>query len=47
MLVVGDLLEISAKEKVVRTHPIRHVPQKAHGAFANPGGRARRINAAS
>lgn len=45
--VIGDSVEISQKGKVVRTHPIRHDPDKAHGAFANPGGRARRINAAS
>ncbi len=45
--VVGDTVEISAAGRVIRTHPIRHDPDRAHGAFANPGGRARRINAAS
>ena len=45
--VVGDTVEISQKGRVVRTHPIRHDPDRAHGAFANPGGRPRRINAAS
>jgi transposase InsO family protein len=45
--VVGDTVEISQKRRVVRTHPVRHDPDRAHGAFANPGGRARRINAAS
>jgi transposase InsO family protein len=44
--VVGDTVEISQKGRVVRTHPIRHDPDRAHGAFANPGGRPRRINAA-
>ncbi len=45
--VVGDTVEISTGGQVVRTHPARHDPTKAHGAFANPGGRPRRINAAS
>jgi transposase InsO family protein len=45
--VIGDTVEISQQGRVIRTHPIRHDPNKAHGAFANPGGRARRINAAS
>lgn len=45
--VMGDSVEISAGGRVIRTHPIRHDPDKAHGAFANPGGKANRINAAS
>ena len=45
--VIGDSVEISQQGRVIRTHPIRHDPDKAHGAFANPGGRASRINAAS
>ena len=45
--VIGDTVEISQKGRVIRTHPIRHDPDKAHGAFANPGGKANRINAAS
>ncbi len=45
--VVGDTVEISTGGRVVRTHPAKHDPNKAHGAFANPGGRAKRINAAS
>lgn len=44
---IGDSVEISQQGRVIRTHPIRHDPNKAHGAFANPGGRAHRINAAS
>jgi transposase InsO family protein len=45
--VVGDTVEISADERMVRTHPAKHDPNKAHGAFANPAGRPHRINAAS
>ena len=45
--VIGDTVEISQQGRAIRTHPIRHDPNKTHGAFANPGGRARRINAAS
>ncbi len=44
--VVGDSVQISFEGKLVRTHPIRHDGAKEHGAFANPGGRPRRINAA-
>lgn len=43
----GNTVEISQQGRVIRTHPIRHDPDKAHGAFANPGGKAIRINAAS
>ncbi|CAN5170379.1 hypothetical protein BH18ACT5_BH18ACT5_13530 [soil metagenome] len=42
----GNTVEISQQGRVIRTHPIRHDPDKAHGAFANPGGKANRINAA-
>jgi hypothetical protein len=44
--VVGDSVQISFEGKLIRTHAIRHDRKKEHGAFANPGGRARRINAA-
>ncbi|MCH8129210.1 MAG: IS481 family transposase [Acidobacteria bacterium] len=45
--VVGDTVEISADGRIIRSHPIKHDPAKEHGAFANPDGRPRRINAAS
>jgi hypothetical protein len=45
--VVGDTVEISAGSRLIRTHPTKHNPDRAHGAFANPAGRAKRINAAS
>jgi transposase InsO family protein len=44
--IVGDSVQISFEGQLVRTHAIRHDPTKEHGAFANPGGRPRRINAA-
>ena len=44
--VVGDSVRISFEGQLVRTHPIRHDRAKEHGAFANPGGRPRRISAA-
>ena len=44
--VIADSVQISFEGKLVRTHAIRHDRTKEHGAFANPGGRARRINAA-
>ena len=44
--VVADSVQISFEGKLVRTHPVRHDRNKEHGAFANPGGRPRRINAA-
>ena len=44
--VVGDNVQISIEGHLVRTHPIRHDRAREHGAFANPGGRPRRINAA-
>ncbi|MEA2001475.1 MAG: IS481 family transposase [Actinomycetota bacterium] len=45
--VVGDTVEISQTGKLLRVHPVKHDPVKAHGAFANPGGKPDRINAAS
>jgi transposase InsO family protein len=45
--VVGDTVEISQAGKLLRVHPAKHDPIKAHGAFANPGGKPDRINAAS
>ena len=44
--IVGDSVEISAGGEVIKVHPIRHDRSREHGAFANPGGRPRRINAA-
>jgi hypothetical protein len=43
---VGDTVEISVGTELIRTHAIRHDRTREHGAFANPGGRPRRINAA-
>ena len=45
--VVGDTVEISQDRKLLRVHPVKHDPVKAHGAFANPRGKPDRINAAS
>ncbi len=45
--VVGDTVEISQGRRLLRVHPVKHDPIKAHGAFANPAGKADRINAAS
>jgi transposase InsO family protein len=44
--VVGETVEISIGEELIRTHPVRHDRTREHGALANPGGRPRRINAA-
>jgi hypothetical protein len=44
--VVGETLEISIGEQLIRTHAVRHDRTREHGALANPGGRPRRINAA-
>lgn len=44
--VVGDRVEISVGKHLIRSHPARHDRTREHGALANPGGRARRINAA-
>jgi transposase InsO family protein len=44
--VVGDTVEISVGEKLIRSHKTRHDRTREHGALANPGGRPHRINAA-
>ncbi len=44
--VVGDTVEISIGEQLIRSHPAKHDRTREHGALANPGGRAHRINAA-
>jgi hypothetical protein len=45
--VVRPTVEISRDGKLLRVHAAKHDPIKAHGAFANPGGKPNRINAAS
>ena len=42
----GDTVQISSDDRIIRTHAARHDRRKEHGAFANPGGRPDRINAA-
>jgi transposase InsO family protein len=37
--IVGGNVQLAIDGKVIKTHPIRHNPDKEHGAFANPGGR--------
>jgi transposase InsO family protein len=44
--IVGDTVEISIGEQLIRSHRIRHDRTREHGALANPGGRPHRINAA-
>jgi hypothetical protein len=44
--VVGDAVEISIGEQLIRTHPVKHDRTREHGALANPGGRPHRTNAA-
>ncbi len=44
--IVGNTVQIAIDGQLMRTHPIRHDRAKEHGAFANPTGRPRRINAA-
>jgi hypothetical protein len=44
--VIGDTVEISVGEELIRSHPVRHDRTREHGALANPGGRPHRINAA-
>lgn len=44
--VVGDHVEISIGQELIRRHKIKHDRTREHGALANPGGRPRRINAA-
>ena len=44
--VVGDTVEISIGEQLIRSHRAKHDRTREHGALANPGGRPNRINAA-
>jgi transposase InsO family protein len=44
--VVGDTVEISVGNQLIRSHPVRHDRTREHGALANPGGRPHRVNAA-
>jgi hypothetical protein len=44
--VVGDTIEISVGDQLIRSHRVRHDRTREHGALANPGGRPHRINAA-
>jgi transposase InsO family protein len=44
--VVGDTVEISLGNELIRSHAVRHDRTREHGALANPGGRPHRINAA-
>ena len=44
--VVGDMVEISIGNELIRCYPVKHDRTREHGALANPGGRPRRINAA-
>jgi transposase InsO family protein len=43
---VGDTIEISIGEQLIRSHNTKHDRTREHGALANPGGRPHRINAA-
>jgi len=43
---VGDTVQIWGDGKLLRTHRAKHDRRKEHGAFANPGGRPDRTNAA-
>ncbi len=44
--IVDSTVEISSGGEIIKVHPIRHDRSREHGAFANPGGKANRINAA-
>lgn len=44
--IVGDTVEISVGQELIRSHRARHDRTREHGALANPGGRPHRINAA-
>jgi transposase InsO family protein len=44
--VIGETIEISIGEELIRTHRTRHDRTREHGALANPGGRPHRTNAA-
>jgi len=43
---VGDTVQIWGDGRLLRTHRAKHDRRKEHGAFANPGGRPDRTNAA-
>ncbi|TAJ28957.1 MAG: hypothetical protein EPO64_04275 [Nitrospirae bacterium] len=42
----GDTVQIWGDGRLLRTHAAKHDRRKEHGAFANPGGRPDRTNAA-
>jgi hypothetical protein len=44
--VIGDTVEISIGNELIRSHQAKHDRTREHGALANPGGRPRRVNAA-
>ena len=44
--VVGDTVEISVGNVLIRSHKVKHDRTREHGALANPGGRPHRTNAA-
>ncbi len=44
--VVGDTVEISVGNELIRSHKVKHDRTREHGALANPGGRPHRVNAA-
>jgi hypothetical protein len=44
--VVGDTVEISVGNLLIRSHKVKHDRTREHGALANPGGRPHRTNAA-
>jgi len=44
--VVGDTVEISVGEQLIRSHRAKHDRTREHGALANPDGRPHRTNAA-
>jgi transposase InsO family protein len=44
--VVGDTVEISVGNELIRSHAVKHDRTREHGALANPGGRPHRTNAA-
>jgi len=44
--VVGDTVEIAVGNELIRSCRVKHDRTREHGALANPGGRANRINAA-
>ena len=44
--VIGDTVEVSIGNELIRSHRAKHDRTREHGALANPGGRPRRSNAA-